>query len=79
VLGVQAAIEDYQRFLVAQPERSVVREYRPDLPEWQADLLRRDEKWGRSDGRFILLLLRLLFGLLVWGQGSGVNAVGVDR
>jgi hypothetical protein len=43
----RAAIEDYWRFLVAQPERSVVREYRPDLPEWQANLLRWEEKWGR--------------------------------
>ena len=43
----RAAIEDYWRFLVAQPERSVVREYRPDLPEWQANLLRWEEKRGR--------------------------------
>jgi hypothetical protein len=51
----RAAIEDYWRFLVAQPERSVVREYRPDLPEWQANLLRWEEKWGRPHpyrGRF---------------------------
>lgn len=44
----RSAIEDYWRFLVAQPERSVVREYRPDLPEWQANLLRWEEKWGRT-------------------------------
>ena len=43
----RVAIEDYWRFLVAQPERTVVREYRPDLPEWQANLLRWEEKWGR--------------------------------
>ncbi len=41
------AIEDYWSFLVGQPERDVVREYRPDLPEWQANLLRWEEKWGR--------------------------------
>jgi hypothetical protein len=44
----RAAIEDYWRFLVAQPERPAVREYRPDFPEWQADLLRWEEKWGRT-------------------------------
>ncbi len=32
----------------AQPERPAVREHRPDLPEWQADLLRWEEKWGRT-------------------------------
>lgn len=44
----RTAIEDYWRFLVSQPERNVVREYRPDLPEWQATLLRWEEKWGRT-------------------------------
>ncbi|WP_433378553.1 hypothetical protein ACQPZX_11890 [Actinoplanes sp. CA-142083] len=44
----RAAIEDYWRFLAAQPERAGVREYRPDLPEWQASLARWEEKWGRT-------------------------------
>ena len=44
----RAALEDYWRFLVALPERRAVREYRPDLPKWQADLLRWEEKWGRT-------------------------------
>lgn len=44
----RAAIEEYWLFLVALPERSVVREYRPDLPEWQANLVRWEEKWGRA-------------------------------
>jgi hypothetical protein len=43
----RAAIEDSWRFLVAQPERPAIRAYRPDLPEWQADLLRWEEKRGR--------------------------------
>ena len=43
----RAAIEDYWQFLVAQPERPVVREFRPDLPEWEASLVRWEEKWGR--------------------------------
>jgi hypothetical protein len=41
-------LEDYWRFLVAQPERPAVREHRPDLPEWQADLHWWEEKWGRA-------------------------------
>jgi hypothetical protein len=52
---VRAVIEDYWRFLVGQPERTVVRQYRPDLPEWEASLVRWEEKWGRTHpyrGRF---------------------------
>ena len=44
----RTAIEEYWHFLVGQPERVGVREYRPDLPEWQANLVRWEEKWGRS-------------------------------
>ncbi|MEU8819658.1 hypothetical protein [Actinoplanes sp. NPDC048796] len=44
----RTAIEDYWRFLVAQPEPPAIREYRPDLPEWQADLLRWEEGQGRA-------------------------------
>jgi hypothetical protein len=45
---VREALEAYWRFLSSQPEdRNLVREYRPDLPEWQADLLRWEEKWER--------------------------------
>ena len=43
------AFEEYWRFLVSLPERGFIREYRPELPEWQADLLRWGEKWGRTD------------------------------
>lgn len=52
---VREVIEEYWRFLVSQPERDVVREYRPDLPEWEANLLRWEEKWERTHpyrGRF---------------------------
>jgi hypothetical protein len=33
----RTAIEDYWRFRVAPPERPVVRECRPDLPDWEAN------------------------------------------
>jgi hypothetical protein len=52
---VRSVIEDYWRFLAGQPERTVVRQYRPDLPEWEASLVRWEEKWGRTHpyrGRF---------------------------
>ncbi|MDR7278977.1 hypothetical protein [Catenuloplanes atrovinosus] len=52
---VRSVVEDYWRFLVEQPERNVTRQYRPDLPEWQAGLVRWEEKWGRPHpyrGRF---------------------------
>lgn len=52
---VREVIEEYWRFLVSQPERDVVREYRPDLPEWQANLMQWEEQWGRVHpyrGRF---------------------------
>lgn len=45
---VREALESYWRFLVSLPERQLIREYRPDLPEWQASLLRWEEKWGRT-------------------------------
>ncbi|MET8906543.1 hypothetical protein [Micromonospora sp. NPDC004551] len=44
---VRRALEDYWSFLVALPERPLIREFRPDLPESQAALLRWEEKWGR--------------------------------
>ncbi|MDN3243834.1 hypothetical protein [Glycomyces tritici] len=38
---VRSALEDFWAFRVRQPERANVRrEFRPDLPEWKADLLR---------------------------------------
>ncbi|WP_446218102.1 hypothetical protein [Micromonospora sp. IBHARD004] len=43
---VRDALESYWRYLVSLPERELIREYRPDLPEWQAALLRWEEKWG---------------------------------
>lgn len=49
VADVRSALEDYWRFLSSQPENpNLVREYRPDLPEWQADLARWEEKWERT-------------------------------
>ncbi|MFI7279999.1 hypothetical protein ACIBOV_07000 [Micromonospora chersina] len=45
---IREALETYWHFLAALPERrQLVREYHPELPEWQADLLRWEEKWGR--------------------------------
>ncbi|MFC4912844.1 hypothetical protein [Actinomadura gamaensis] len=41
-------VENYWRFLVAVPDNpNLIREYRPDLPEWQADLLMWEESWKR--------------------------------
>jgi hypothetical protein len=49
VADVREAIEEYWRFLAGVPDNpNLVREYRPDLPEWEAALLRWEEKWGRS-------------------------------
>ena len=43
------AIEEYWRFLSSQPENPhLEREYRPDLPQWQADLLQWEEVWERT-------------------------------
>lgn len=48
IAEVREAVEDYWRFLASIPENpDLAREYRPDLPEWQADLLRWEEKWSR--------------------------------
>jgi hypothetical protein len=41
------AIEDFWRFLTGLPERRIKRRFRPDLPEWQADLLQWEESWNR--------------------------------
>src|SRR5262249_7351943 len=49
VADVREAVEDYWRFLESLPENpNLVREYRPDLPESQAALLRWEEKWDRT-------------------------------
>jgi hypothetical protein len=40
-------IEDYWRFLVSQPERAVVRDFGPELPEFPANL----EVWEKDRGR----------------------------
>lgn len=44
---IREAVEAYWRFLASQPDRGLIREYRPDLPEREAALLRWEEKWGR--------------------------------
>ncbi|MFI0483252.1 hypothetical protein [Actinomadura sp. 9N215] len=45
---VRQAVEEFWRFLVAQPDKPhMVREYHPELPDWQASLLRWEEKWSR--------------------------------
>ncbi|MEU4788929.1 hypothetical protein ACFWRG_00880 [Micromonospora tulbaghiae] len=45
---VRDAVERYWGFLVDRPERGdLIREYRPDLPWWQAELLQWEERWGR--------------------------------
>jgi hypothetical protein len=45
---VREAVEAYWRFLVSRPENpDLVREYRPDLPTWQAELVQWEERWGR--------------------------------
>ncbi|MEU1842321.1 hypothetical protein [Micromonospora sediminicola] len=42
------SVEAYWRFLANRPEnRELIREYRPDLPRWQAELLQWEERWGR--------------------------------
>ncbi|WP_091283486.1 hypothetical protein [Micromonospora haikouensis] len=42
------AVEAYWSFLAGLPENPhLVREHRPDLPEWEADLLNWEGKWGR--------------------------------
>jgi hypothetical protein len=46
---VRAALQSYWRFLASRPENPhLVREYRPDLPTWEADLLSWEEKWERT-------------------------------
>lgn len=45
---VREVLERYWRFLVSMPERThLIREYHPELPQWQADLLSWEETWGR--------------------------------
>jgi hypothetical protein len=45
---VQRTLEDFWTFLARRPERAKVRRsFRPDLPEWQADLLRWEDTWKR--------------------------------
>jgi len=45
---VRSALEDFWNFRIRQPERSNVRrEFRPDLPEWKADLLGWEDTWKR--------------------------------
>ncbi|MFI5835447.1 hypothetical protein ACIA5A_17405 [Micromonospora sp. NPDC051300] len=42
------AVEAYWRFLAGRPENpDLIREYRPDLPRWQAELAQWEERWGR--------------------------------
>lgn len=42
------ALEQYWAFLRNSPDNPhVVREFHPDLPHWEAALLRWEEKWGR--------------------------------
>jgi hypothetical protein len=49
VAEVREALEDYWRFISALPENpNYVREFRPDLPEWEADLLNWEGKWDRT-------------------------------
>ncbi|MQM28902.1 hypothetical protein [Glycomyces albidus] len=43
--AVRAALEDYWAFLVALPEREGQRRFRPDLAEWEADLLQWEQTW----------------------------------
>ncbi|MGC3859363.1 hypothetical protein [Micromonospora chersina] len=45
---IREVLERYWRFLVSMPERThLIREYHPDLPQWQADLLLWEETWKR--------------------------------
>lgn len=42
------ALESYWVFLMNTPEdKALIREYHPELPQWQADLLQWEETWGR--------------------------------
>lgn len=48
VAGAREAVENYWRFLVGIPDNPhLIREYRPDLPEWQAAVMQWEERWGR--------------------------------
>ncbi|MFI0374377.1 hypothetical protein ACH35V_41515 [Actinomadura sp. 1N219] len=48
ITEAREAIEDYWRFLVSIPDNpDLIREFRPDLPEWQADLLQWEDSWKR--------------------------------
>jgi len=45
---VREALEGYWRFMASLPDNHRIRrEYRPDLPEWQAALLYREDRHGR--------------------------------
>ena len=45
----RAAVEDYWRFLISLPDNpELIREFRPDLPEWQAALLLWEDSWKRT-------------------------------
>jgi hypothetical protein len=47
VAEVRDAVENYWRFLVGIPDNPhLIREYRPDLPEWQAAVIQWEERWG---------------------------------
>jgi hypothetical protein len=48
IAEVRGAVEDYWQFLVAIPDNpDLIREFRPDLPEWQAALLMWEQTWRR--------------------------------
>ncbi len=48
VAEVREVLERYWCFLVSMPERThLIREYHPELPQWQADLFQWEETWGR--------------------------------
>jgi hypothetical protein len=48
VAEVRDAVENYWRFLVGIPDNpNLIREYRPDLLEWQAAVIQWEERWGR--------------------------------
>ncbi|MDL4816854.1 hypothetical protein [Actinomadura opuntiae] len=48
VADMKEVVEEYWKFLASIPDNpQLVRGYRPDLPEWQADLLRWEETWNR--------------------------------
>ena len=44
---VRTALEEYWRFLFQAGDRGLVREFRPDLPEWEADVLLWEQIWKR--------------------------------